>query len=59
MFFKFGNGRPRERVLTISNDVAVVSARDRLQNLRMHPGIVIAGKIASGLIQGLRHTKTM
>ena len=59
MLFKFRDRRTRERIVAISNHVSLVGARNRLQNLRMHSGIIVAGKTASGLGKNLRHNETM
>ena len=53
MFFKFRDGRASEGIVAVSNYVPLVGARDRFQNLRMHSSIIVAGKIASDLIQNL------
>ena len=59
MFLKFRDSRTRVRVVAIGHHVSLVGARDRLQNFRMHPGIIVAGKAASRLVRPLRHKKTM
>ena len=49
MFFEFRNRRTRVRVVAICHNVPLVGPRNRLQNLGMHPGIIVAGKVASRL----------
>ena len=51
MLFEFRDRRARVGIVAVSNHVSLIGARDRFQNLRMHPGIVVAGKVASGLVQ--------
>ncbi len=59
VFFEFRDGRAGEGIVAVSDHVSLVGARDRFQNFRMHSGIVVAGKAASGLLRSLRHKKTM
>ena len=59
MLFEFRDGRTRVIVVAISPHVSPVGAHNRLKNLRMHTGIVIAGKTTLGFGQNLLHTGTM
>ena len=49
MLFEFRQCRARVRVVAVSHHVPLISPRNRLQNFRMHPGIIVAGKITSRL----------
>jgi len=49
MLFELLNRREGVRVGSVSDDVALVGAGNRLENLSMDAGIVIAGEAAPGM----------
>ena len=49
MLFEFRQRRPRVTVVAVSHHVPLIGPRNRLRDFRMHPGIIVAGKTASGL----------
>ena len=55
MLFELFKRREGIRVGSISDDVALVGAVNRVENLGMDAGIVIAGEAAPGLNRELRH----
>jgi hypothetical protein len=57
VFFEFCNRRTRVGIVAVRHNVTLVGPGNRLQNLRMHPGIVVAGKVAGRLVRGWRHKK--
>src|SRR6202171_918657 len=56
-FVKFLDRRTRVRVVAISHDVALVYPGKGLEDFRVHPGIVVAGKAAPGLEGDRFHRK--
>ena len=59
MLLKLRDRRAGVRIVSIGHYVALVGAGNRLEDLRMHSGIVVAGKTADRLGNSLWHTKTM
>jgi hypothetical protein len=59
MFFEFCDGRTRKPVIAVRYNVPVIGTHDRLQNFRMHSGIIVTGKATSRLAGILRHKETM
>jgi len=59
MFFKLCDGRTSKPVIAVRYNVPVIGTRDRLQNFRMHSGIIVTGKATSRLAGILRHKKIM
>ncbi len=55
MLFEFRQGRAGVWIVAVSHHVPLIGARNRLQNFRMHPGIVVAGETTSRLIRNLPH----
>lgn len=58
MLLEFRNGRPRVRIVSVSNYVTLVRARNGFEYLRMHSGIIVAGKTPGRLSKNLWHKKT-
>ena len=59
VLLEFRDRRTRVVVVAVRHHVTLVGACDRLKHLRMHSGIVIAGKATSGRTGNLWHKKTM
>ena len=59
MLFKFADGRMCVRISPISHYVALICPRQRSENLRVHAGIIVAGKAAGRLRERWLHRSTM
>src|ERR1017187_2749893 len=59
VLFEFRDSRSRKGIVAVRNPVSLIGPRNRFQNFRMYPSIIVAGKAASGIVQNLRHTEIM